>query len=149
MALRAGLTRRSCASVASSTSTGDTSPLAKRRAISRADSQFSSSAIAQLFGRFARGNALLDIALQDVGEAVEGTAERDAPGQFDDLGFGEMFAKFRKDFVTRLAPVVVYGNGIFDDELGDGVQFRGIRVIEQAGGALLRHALDRQFRRVV
>jgi hypothetical protein len=39
-----------------------------------------------LFGGFARGNALLDIALQDIGEAVEGAAERDAPGQLDESG---------------------------------------------------------------
>jgi hypothetical protein len=43
MALRAGLTLCSRVKVVSSTSTGDTSPLAKRRAISRAESQFKSS----------------------------------------------------------------------------------------------------------
>ena len=101
-----------------------------------------------LFGSFACRNALLDFALQDVCEAIERAAERDAPGQFDNLGFGEMLAKPGENLVARLAPVVVYGDGIFDDEFVDGVEFRMILVVEQAVGARLRYALDRQFGRV-
>ena len=103
----------------------------------------------KLFCSLPRGNALLDLALQDVRETIEGAAERDAPGQLDDLGFGEMLAKPREDFVARLAPVVIHGNGIFDDELVDSVEFGMILAIEQAVGALLRDALDRQLRRMV
>src|SRR5215475_9621415 len=40
--------------------------------------------------RFAMRNALLDIQLQDIVEAVERAAQRDAPGQLDDLRFGKM-----------------------------------------------------------
>src|SRR4051812_38660981 len=129
IALSAGLTASNRANVASSTSTGDRSPVAKPLVSSRAESQFSSSAT--LFSRFARGHARLDIALQDVSEAVERAAQRDAPGQFDDLGFGEMFTQAGKDFVAGLAPVVIDRDGIFDDELVDGIELRMILVVEQ------------------
>src|SRR4029079_9115545 len=66
-----------------------------------------------LLGGLAGTDALLDIELQDVVEPIEGPTQRDPPGQFDDLGFGEMLAKAGEDLVAGLVPVVGHRDGIF------------------------------------
>src|SRR5437588_699608 len=99
-----------------------------------------------LFRGLANGDALFDIELQNVVEAIEGAAQRDAPCQLDNLGFGDMLAQPGEDFVAGLVPVVGDGDGILDHQPVDSVEFGMILVVEQVFGALFRNALDRQLR---
>src|SRR5690349_9718803 len=100
----------------------------------------------KLLGGLAVGNALLHIKLQDVVEAIEGAAQRNAPGQLDDLGLREMLAQPREDFVACLVPVVGHRDGIFDHELVDSIEFGVVLVVQQTLGAISRNTLDRQLR---
>src|SRR5262245_13703234 len=49
--------------------------------------------------------AYIILHLQDIVEAVEGAAERDTPGQLDDLRLAEAGAQAREDLVAGPAPV--------------------------------------------
>src|SRR5690348_2606305 len=94
-------------------------------------------------------DTLLDVELQDVVEAVEGSAQRNAPGELDDLRLREMRAQARKHLVAGLVPVIGDGDRILDDEFVDSIEFGMISIVEQPRGPLLRDALDRQLRRMV
>src|SRR5882757_3785696 len=96
-----------------------------------------------LFRGLANGDALLDIELQNVVEAIEGAAQRDAPRQLDDLGFGEMLAQPGEDLVARLVPVIGDGDGIFDQQRPDVLEDR--RPVRHHAGLIFEGAIGRHL----
>src|SRR5689334_756949 len=92
-------------------------------------------------GRLADNDAGLDVKLQDVVEAVEGAAQRGAPGHLDDLRLAEVRSEPRENLVARAVPVVGDGDGVFHHQLVHVIELGMRLVVEEPRGSRLRHAL--------
>ena len=115
-------------------------------------SALNEAGLACLFRSVAHHDAVFDVELKDVVEAVERAAQRCAPGHLDNLRFGKVLLQAREDLVARAVPVVRHCDRVFNDELVDIVSPREslprtfrLPLIDQFGCTLFLRRAEQLF----